>query len=221
MTRTNFWARLDERQRAAVVTAAQTRRYPAGAVLLREGERARSAMVICSGRVKIVVGTPSGHTAVLALRGPGDIIGEIAAIDEDTRSATAISLDPVRVLWLPATGFDRLLHGEPGIAAILLKIVLGKLRGANSRRVERGDQRTLARLAGMLTDLAEDHGEHTPDGVVISIHISQADLAGLIGASRESVVLALKSLRDNGIIDTGRQRVVVLDPHRLREARDA
>jgi CRP-like cAMP-binding protein len=213
----NFWGLLDETQRAAVLAAGTVRRSPAGEVLMREGDHTRSVVVLRSGLVKIVASGAGGHEAVLAVRGPGDALGEMAAVDHSPRSATAVTLYPVEALWLDPRAYDRLVHEHPGISGALLRVVTARLRYADVRRVEHGDVSTSTRLAALLVDLVTDHGVSTSDGTLVALNLSQTDLAGLIGASRESVILALKEFRDGGVLSTGRQRIVVHRPDLLRE----
>jgi CRP/FNR family cyclic AMP-dependent transcriptional regulator len=212
----NFWATLEETQRRAVAAKATVRRFPPDTVLLREGDDSRWVLVLTSGRVKIVAAAPGGHHTVLAVRGPGDIIGELAAVDGKPRSATAITVDPVEALWLPADSFVHVLRDDPRIGDVLMRIITARLRYANTRRTEFTDLRSSNRIAALLVELAERYGVPTADGLLISLRIGQHDIAGLAAASREAVTRALRTLRDDGLISTGRQRITV---HRLEALR--
>lgn len=208
----NFWELLDEKRRDAVRSRATSRRYTPGTVIIREGDWTRWVLVLISGRVKVVTSAPGGHHAVLAMRGPGDVIGEMAAVDATPRSATVIAVDHVTALWLRDDDFVRLLRDHPPIAAALLKSTTARLRWANNRRSEFVDRPAAGRVAVLLVDLAERFGVPTPDGVLIGLRIGQDDIAGLVSASREAVARALRRLRADGVISTGRQRIVI---HRL------
>lgn len=212
----NLWSLLDDRQRHAIQAGAEVRGFPAGTVLIREGDQSSWVLILTSGRVKIVSAAPGGHDAVLAVRGPGDILGELAAMDGSPRSASAIAVEPVTALWLAAGTFARILRDEPGISAVLLKIITARLRYANTRRTEFGDSTAAQRVARLLIDLAERYGTRGPDGTVIALRISQSDLAGLAATSREAVGRALRALRAGGVIRTGRQRLVIRDLEALR-----
>lgn len=212
----NLWSLLDDRQRQAIRAGAEVRRFSPGTVIIREGDRAGWVLILTSGRVKIVSAAPGGHDAVLAVRGPGDILGEMAAMDGSPRSASAIAVDPVTALWLSADVFVRILRDEPGISTVLLKIITGRLRYANTRRAEFGDSTAAQRLARLLVDLADRYGTRGPDGTLIALRISQSDLAGLAATSREAVGRTLRTLRSDGVIRTGRQRLVIRDLDGLR-----
>lgn len=211
-----FWSLLNDEQRDAISAVATVRRFPPNTVLIREGDRSRSVYVLISGQVKVVSAGPGGHDAVLAVRGAGHIIGEMAAIDSMPRSATARSLDEVTALWLSEQAFAGLLRHQPGIVAVVLKIMTARLRYANLRRTEYGDSPTPVRLAALLVELADRYGTATPDGTLIRLQLSQHDLAGLVVASPVAVTRALKALRDQRVISTGRQRVVIHQLDALR-----
>ena len=92
----DFWGMLDQTQRDVVRARARVRRFRAGTVLMTEGDRARSVLVIVSGLAKVISSGPGGHEAVLNVCGPGDIVGEIAAVDGGPRSGAVIA---VRSAW--------------------------------------------------------------------------------------------------------------------------
>jgi CRP/FNR family cyclic AMP-dependent transcriptional regulator len=212
----NFWSLLDERQRAIVRSRATVRRFEPGTVIIREGDLSRWVIVLTSGRVKVAATAPGGRQAVLAMRGPGDIVGEMAAVDGTPRSATVIAVDRITALWLPFDGFLQLLREHPAISEALLKSTTARLRYANVRRTEFADRPAAARVAALLVDLAERFGVPTREGVLIGLRIGQNDIAGLVSASREAVSRALRTLRTGGVISTGRQRIVI---HRLEALR--
>ncbi|PWW65758.1 Crp/Fnr family transcriptional regulator [Actinokineospora spheciospongiae] len=213
-----FWALLDPEQRGWVRAAATARRFEPGDVLIREGDRGDWVLVLASGRVKVVAAGPAGHAAVLAVRGPGDILGEMAALDGSPRSATVTAVEPVVGLHVPGERFSALLVDHPAVAAILLRIVTSRLRYANQRRMDHADAGTARRLAALLLELHDRYGRRAPDGVTITLRVTQSDLAGLISASREAVTRALRPLRDRGVLTTGRQRLVIHDVEALRRA---
>ena len=98
----------------------------------------------------------------------------------------------------------------------LLRLVTSRLRDADRKRVEFGAFDIAARVAGRLVELADRFGEPVPDGVRIPVPLSQDELAGWVGASREAVAKALRVLRDRGLLTTGRRTMTVLDLDGLR-----
>jgi len=187
------------------------RRYTTGAMLFHEGERSDYVMAVLSGRVKISYFTADGKEVVLGVRGAGDLLGELSAIDGETRSATASAMEPVEAVVLRAEEFTDFLGSYPRVALLLLRTVSRKLRDADRKRIEFSAHDSIGRVAKRLIELAERYGEHTADGIVIKLALSQQELAGWTGSSREAVSKALQSLRARGWIETRRRQIVVRD----------
>ena len=211
-----FWEMLRPAERSVLLSIGVRHGHPAGTTLLREGEPAASVLVLLSGRVKVIATGASGAQGLLAIRAPGDVLGELAAVDEGMRSATVVAVDPIDVLRLPVARFQEILRTEAGVAYALLRTLSTKLRLADRRRVELSEP-TNRRIATLLSELAVDHGVIDAGAITISLPVSQDDLAMMIGASREAVVRALRELRSDGVLSTGRQQIVVLLPEELAD----
>jgi CRP-like cAMP-binding protein len=112
--------------------------------------------------------------------------------------------------------FPDFLHEHGRVAVLLMRLIVGRLRDADRKRVEYGAYDTTGRVATRLVELAERYGEPVDGGVRVALPLSQDELAGWTGASREAVSKALRTLRDRGLIETGRLRVVVHDLEELR-----
>ncbi len=111
-----------------------------------------------------------------------------------------------------------LLTRHPRIALVLLELVLRRLRLADQRRLEFAAAESLPRVTSRLLELAERFGVEAPDGKLdVEMPISQEELASWAAASRESTARALRTLRELGLIETHRKRLVVLDVERLRQ----
>jgi CRP-like cAMP-binding protein len=161
--------------------------------------------------------TASGVEVVLAVRGPGALLGELSAIDGGPRSATVTALEPVSALALPTAAFERHLLEHGRVAIVFMKELIGRLRDADRKRIEFGAFDTTGRVAARLVELADRFGRQTSEGLRIDLPLSQDELAGWTGASREAVTKALRTLREEGWIQTGRLRVVVTDLAALRD----
>jgi CRP/FNR family transcriptional regulator, cyclic AMP receptor protein len=192
------------------------RRHAAGTVLLRERESGDCVLVVLSGRVKLVTVTRDGHEVVLAVREPGDLIGEMSALDGAERTATAIALEPVEARAITVPDFIAFLESTPGAALALARQLCARLRDADRKRAESLALDTLGRVAARLVELAERFGSPTADGILIEVRITQEDLAGWTGSSREAVIKALRTLRELGLVTTGRRSVTVRDLAGLR-----
>jgi len=191
------------------------RHYAPHQLLFCEGDNSDFVVSIVDGHVKLVVTSRDGKESVLGVRGPGELVGELGALDSTPRMASAVAVDAVTARTLTADDFANLLTEQPGAAFALIRVLVDRLREADRRRVEFGTLGTTARVAGVLRDLVAAPGRAVDTGR-IEITISQQELAGSVGASRESVVRAVARLRARGLISTGRGRIIVLDADGLR-----
>jgi len=214
-----FMAALTAKAREAVLQLGRTRTYATGAALFREGDPSEFAVVVLAGRLKVSSTSADGHDTVLAFRGPGDLIGELSLFDGAPRSATIAAVEPAEVVLITADRFTELIRTQPEIAEMLLRTVVAKLRDADRQRLEFGAYDTTGRVARRLVQLADEHGvpgSAATGGVRITLPLSQTELAGWTGSSREAVARALAVLRRQGLITTHRRSIVVLDVDALR-----
>jgi CRP-like cAMP-binding protein len=211
-----FLRELDSDARKALVSLAVARSYPRGSAIWHEGQPGDRVLIVHSGCVKLSRFTDDGHEVVLGIRGPGDLLGELAAIEPRPRTASAIALEDVEALVVPPRGFATFLEEHPAVTHLMLRIVASRLADADSKRVEISAQDTLARVAARVLELADRFGEQEGDKINVELPLSQEELAGWTGCSRDSVVKALGAMRSLGWIETGRRRITVLDAESLR-----
>jgi CRP/FNR family transcriptional regulator, cyclic AMP receptor protein len=211
-----FLSMLTEDETRALHARGGTRRFRRGAVMLREGEDPTRVLVLLEGRAKAITHTDEAREVVLGFMGPGELVGEVAVIEERPRSATVVALEPVSALALADRDFWSLLEAHPRIWIVVHKTVIGRLRLADLMRKEFSGSNTLGRVSRRLLELSDRHGVEEEDGVTITLPISQEELAGWTGASRESVTKALRTLRELGWIETGRRAIAVRDRESLR-----
>lgn len=160
--------------------------------------------------------TQDGKEVVLAFRGPGDLLGELSAIDGQPRSASVEAIESVEALAIATADFRAFLVEHPEIALMLLEKLSRRLRDADRKRVEYGAHDTVGRVAARLLELADEYGEEDARGISIGLPLSQEELAGWTGSSREAVSKALRTLRGAGWVVTERRRITVCDPEALR-----
>lgn len=216
-----FLDRLEAADREALLSAGRPRHYRAGETILRAGDPGDSVVLIAQGRVKIVAPAPDGTEAVLSLRGAGSLLGDLAVVDDTTpRMATVIAVDPVVCRVVRAVDFRSIVAGRPAVAMELMRMIAARLRSSDRRRVEFGVYDTTRRVARWLADLAGSEGRPAGTEIVLRDALTQDELAGIVGASRESVARAFATLRELGLVSTGRRQVVVLDPAGLRRFAD-
>ena len=210
-----FASGLSEAEQRALFSAGRGCTYRRNARVFSEGDRTDFVVVILEGRAKVLVTTRDGGESVLGVRGPGTLVGELAAFDGGPRVATAVALEPLTVRLLSAEEFRAFVARQPGAGVELIRMLIGRLREADRRRAEFGTYDTLPRVARLLGDLIADDDASEVRGPH-HVRLTQDEIAGLIGASRESVARALATLRARGLVTTGRGTVTVHDPSELR-----
>jgi CRP/FNR family cyclic AMP-dependent transcriptional regulator len=211
-----FIGTLDREQLRGLREIAVTRRFRKGQALFHQGASSDRVVVLLGGRVKVSTVTEEGKEIVLAFRGPGDLLGELSAIDGEPRSATVEAIEAVEALAIAAPDFRSYLLAHPEVGVLLLQMLSRRLRDADRKRVEYGAYDTVGRVAARLVELVERYGEPGSGGLRIGLPLSQEELAGWTGASREAVSKALQALRKVGWVRTERRRITVLDLEALR-----
>jgi CRP/FNR family transcriptional regulator, cyclic AMP receptor protein len=211
-----FLGLLEPDQTKALEEVGVRRRFRRGQALFHQHGSSDRVMILVSGRAKVTRMTDDGKETVLAFRGPGDLLGELSAIDGEPRSATVEAVEAVEALALSSRDFRSFLIAHPDVALLLLQMISHRLRDADRIRVEYGAHDTVGRVCARLVELAEQYGEPADRGIRIGLSLSQEELAGWAGASREAVARALRTLREVGWVVTERRRITVLDLEALR-----
>jgi CRP-like cAMP-binding protein len=212
-----WFAQLPAAAREALHTMGTARRYRAGTVLFHEGDPSDWLLLVTEGRVKVASVTADGKDVLLALCGAGELLGELSAVDGLPRSATATALEGLEARVISAAEFRGFLRTNPDAAVGLLASVCGRLRVSDRHRVEFVALDVTGRVARRLIEIAEQFGVPSPDGTIcIDLGITQDDLAGWTGSSREAAAKALHDLRERGWITTARRTVTVTNLEGLR-----
>lgn len=211
-----FGADLTEQEWAELVRRGRARRLPPGTPLFVEGTRSDTVALVISGRVKVFTSADDGTEVVLEVRGPGTLLGELAVIDGQPHSASVRSLEPVDVLTVRSREFTDFLQTHPRTMWLLMRLLTDRLREADRKRIEFGVYDTLSRVARRLVELVDRFGQPTDSGIKITLSLTQEELASWVGASREAVAKALRTLRANGYLRTQRRTYTVLDIEGLR-----
>jgi CRP/FNR family transcriptional regulator, cyclic AMP receptor protein len=196
------------------------RTFPAGTRVFHEGDDSDACYIVKEGSFRVTREHSDGRAITLATLGPGEIFGELAMLDGDKRSASAEALSEGELLALPANDVRALLARHPEISLKLVAGLVRRLRAANVRLSRQSFQTVPSRVAGILAQLSREAqddggGDGAPEEEV-TIQMNQTDLAQLAGTSRESVSRFLAELERAGVVRSGRGRVTVLEPEKLR-----
>jgi CRP-like cAMP-binding protein len=191
-----------------------------GAVVMSEGDESGRVVLGLSGRLKVSTYSEGGRETVLGFRGRGDLIGELAAIDGEPHFATVTAVEQTEIATLTVDRFVDGLRAHPDAALGVRRTVIARLRDADRKRAEFAELSADGRVAERLVELAEAAGAGGA-GDRVTLTITQAEIAGWVGCSREAANRALNRFRDDGFVAIGRGRVTVLDVVGLRRVADA
>ncbi len=203
----------EELQRIGQV--AVPRNFPKGSRVFHEGDESDACYIVRNGEVRVTREHSDGRAITLATLGPGEIVGELAMLDGEVRSASVEALTDVELVAVTARDMRGLLERNPSITAKLVVALTKRVRETNERVSQQSFQTVPSRVAGVLSQLVADEGE-VPERDGVTIRMTQADLAQLAGTSRESVSRFLAMLERAKVVRVGRGRVTVLEPGRLR-----
>jgi CRP/FNR family transcriptional regulator, cyclic AMP receptor protein len=206
---------LDEAELESFARVAVPRSFPAGTRVFHEGDHSDACYIVRGGSFRVTREHSDGRAITLASLGPGDIFGELAMLDGEVRSASVEALTDGELLALPAGDVRALLARHPEITVKLVAALVRRLRAANERISRQSFQTVPSRVAGVLSQLVAEELPNS-DAAEVTIRMNQTDLAQLAGTSRESVSRFLAELERAGVVRSGRGRVTVLDPPRLR-----
>lgn len=210
---------LDPQDRAVLLEAGRPRRYRRGASIISQGDHCDTVHVLLSGRVRVTVDTADGREILLAVNGPGDLLGFFEAINPHGGPATAfnVALEALECRVLTGQEFRDLLDACPRIPLCLLRWAVRRLQAGGRRRVDAASLDTPQRLARLLLELADGAARAGGAQVEVDMPLTQEQLASMIAASRDAVVRALTSLRSRQLIATTRGRITILDVDALRQ----
>jgi CRP/FNR family transcriptional regulator, cyclic AMP receptor protein len=178
--------------------------------------------VILEGTAKIYITHTDGQEVILAILGPGEVVGEMSAADSLGRSASVLTLEDSTLLWMDRLTFLSSMEETPAIARNLVGILSRRLRLADTHTRSLAALDVHGRVAAQLLAFAREYGEPLSDGgILIPLRLTQTDLGGLVGASRVRVNQVLGYYRKRGSISLNKDhRIVVRDEESLaRRAR--
>ena len=210
----SIFADLDAAAAAALERLAELRRYDEGALIVSEDEAGDALYVLAEGKVKVVLYGESGREVILSIfKAPGDFFGEMALLDDAPRSASVMAMAPSALLVLRRADFRAHVDRHPATALKILTELTRRLRRADAIIGDLALLDVFGRLAAQLRALAEADGEETEEGILIRQRPTQAEIAAMIGTSRETVSRALSELARRGdVVMTGKRLLIRRGP---------
>lgn len=218
----SIFADLEPSALTALERVAEARDYEEGAVIVSEEEPGDALFVLLRGRVKVVLYGASGREMILSIfKTPGDFFGEMSLLDDEPRSASVIASDRSRLLTLSRREFQAHITAHPRTALRVLTELSRRLRRADGVIGNLALLDVFGRLAGKLREMAAVEGEEREDGILIRQRPTQAEIAAMIGASRETVSRALSELARRGYLEMSGKKLLLRRAFLLDDATPA
>jgi len=210
-----MFSALDAEAAVALRSSMDTVNLSKGQILFHEGDRGERLYIITDGKMKLGHTSTDGRESLLAVLGPGELLGELSLFDPGPRTATATALTDVSLMALAHVALRPWLTGRPEVAEALLGALAQRLRRTNEQMADLVFSDVPGRVAKTLLELGEKFGRQLPDGLHVTHDMTQEELAQLVGASRETVNKALADFAARGWIRLESRSVVLLDTERL------
>jgi len=188
-----------------------------GCTLMSAEQPGEIAYIIQAGTLRVLLADADGSELTLALLGAGEIVGEMALIDDDVRSATVVAIEPVSLFWIDRATFAYYRQYVPRLVDNLTRILAQRLRRTNEQLLALATLDVTGRVARQLLLLAEAYGRLEADGIHIHLRLTQDDLAQLVSATRVRVNQAIGQFKRQGILAVDDQhQFVIRDMDALR-----
>lgn len=207
---------LSDRQKELVCRAGTRLQYPRDHIIWSPDEVADRVYLIESGYVKIYKLSADGHEVTVgAIRNPGEMIGLAETLYHGNRTCYAGAIRDISLIVLTKRQFLDLLADERELALNTSKLLAVRMRAAESMVFELVCWQAAARLALFLLKVSESCGMPSQEGTRIKLPLTHAELASMIGASRQTVSTLLTTFRNEQAIVTEGREIVITNPEKL------
>jgi CRP/FNR family transcriptional regulator, cyclic AMP receptor protein len=203
-----IFSELSEADVTSLAQLLTRRKYPKDAVVFFENEEGDSFFMIVEGRIKVTILGDDGREVILSMLTPGDFFGEMALLDNEPRSATAIAAEESELLSLSRADFQSVAT-KRSITGALIKVLTARLRKANHQISTLALLDVYGRVARVILDMAREEGRRLKDGRIAFRRATHQEIANRIGTTRETVTRMLKDLERQGLIQVDSKEIVV------------
>ncbi|ALK10933.1 Crp/Fnr family transcriptional regulator [Blastochloris viridis] len=199
----------------ALLSEAQSVRYPKGVTVFHQDAEARAFFVLLHGHLRVFKLTPDGQQVVVRFVVPGEVFGVAMAIGRTVYPGTAVAVaDSIALQW-PSAAWPRLAAAHPELANNTLQTVGARLQDMHTRVVEMATLEVERRIAHALLRLAQQAGRKVETGVTIDFPISRQDVAEMTGTTLHTVSRILSAWEARGLVESARQKITLRQPHQL------
>jgi len=218
----SLMSRLDQQTASEFVQLAPAQPHLPGTVLIRQGAEGRHVYLLQAASrstcacVKVTAASENGAEALLGIRASGDVVGELAILGHQPRTATVTAISPLICYAIPAEAFTAFLKRRPYAWEAVTRMIADRLNWANRRRVDYASHDVTVQIARVIADIIEIYGYPSGAGSELGVSLSQSELGGLVGSSREATAKTMRRLRELGLVETSYRKIIVRDLTGLR-----
>lgn len=217
------FADLAERDLASLAEDMRSKEYAKDETIFRQGDESREVYFVRKGKVRIYKISPSGNETTIAIFTTNDVIGELAAIDQEPRSASAKAMTAVSLLAMSQERFLYTLQTLPRFGMGMARLLAHKLRWTAAFAESIAQFDAAGRLLHIILQHNDQYGEVVEPGkrYQVNIGLNQSDLASMVGARREWINRILSEWRRRGLLEFDNGVITILDLPRVRAERDS
>jgi CRP/FNR family transcriptional regulator, cyclic AMP receptor protein len=210
---------LTPREREQVLAQGRRRVLNRGQTLFNQGALHEGIYLIESGRIRVFYTAPSGREITLAYWNPGNFVGGPEIFGAGVHLWSGVAATNSSVVQIPGKALRTLVMQIPTLAIGLIEGLTFKGKCYSGLAQMLGTRSITERLAHLLLHLVDTYGVDDPDGILIGAAFTHADLAHMVGATRQWITISLKRLQDQGVVTCRKSRIVVRRPDVLQEMR--
>ena len=211
----SLFERMGDEEVDDILSSATSRRYALGEAVFEQGSAAGSFFVLLHGRLRVTQVTPEGQQVIVRMVNPGDLFGIAKALQRSDYPGTATAvLDSVALLW-PMARWDEFMVTHPALAVNAMQTMGGRLQEAQARLREMATEEVERRVAHAVLRLGNQSGTKVEGGVRIDFPVSKQDIAEMTGTTLHTVSRILSAWETEGLVEGGRRKLLLKDPHRL------
>ncbi len=212
---------LSEELLEKISSRARTLNFSRGELIFQEGDKGDGFYIVGSGKIKVFKLSFEGKEQILHIYGPGHTFGEVPVFEGKSFPASSMALMPSKIIFLPRNAFVELISNSPALAMGMLADLSKRLRAFTVQIENLSLKEVPARLAAYILTLAREDAPD-PDQLPgkVTLPISKAQLANLIGTTPETISRIFKKMGDAGLITVETKNILIHDPDGLSELSD-
>jgi CRP-like cAMP-binding protein len=208
LKRVPIFSSLSDDELEALAKLAVERNFMSSEFIFWEGDAPAWFYIVIEGQVKVIKHSSSGKEFIIAFFGPGEMIGEVAVLENKPYPASAQSIARTRVIGIRQEAFLAFLASRPQVALRIINVLGGRLRDAQTRLRDLAGERVEQRLASTLLMLSSKLG--------LTLPFTRQEIADMTGTTTETAIRVMSRLKESGVIRSTRGKVIILDKEKLR-----